>query len=173
MPFDEYKKAVLNLYGVTDPGLISRGIQLSKEGNNDVSYFDGVRETLVTLKNKKLYLGIVTDTAQPLHVKLGKLERGGFGNVWDSIISSQEVGVQKPDPKIYQRCLKQLGLSPNQAVFVGHKSTELEGARQVGMKTVAFNYEHGAIADHYIEKFFRSGKIAFLELTCGFIFFSN
>jgi FMN phosphatase YigB (HAD superfamily) len=90
---------------------------------------------------------------KPLHVKINKLERGGFGNLWDSIISSLEVGVQKPDPKIYQLALQQLGITSNQAVFVGHKAIELEGARNVGMKTVAFNYDKDAKADYYIKKF--------------------
>lgn len=95
----------------------------------------------------------MTDTAKSLHVKIRKLERGGFGILLDSITSSQEVGIQKPDPKIYQLALQQLGITADQAVFVGHNLIELEGARNVGMKTVAFNYENGAKADFYIEKF--------------------
>ena len=86
-------------------------------------------------------------------MKINKLERGGIGNLWDSIISSQEVGVQKPDPQIYQLALQQLGIKSDQAIFVGHKATELEGARNVGMKTVAFNYENDAKADFYINNF--------------------
>jgi putative hydrolase of the HAD superfamily len=150
--FEQYKQAVLQLYGINDPILISRGIQIYKEESNDVQYFTGIVETLNALKNRNLYLGIVTDTAQPLYIKINKLERGGIGNLWDSIISSREVGVQKPDPKIYQLALQQLGITSDQAVFVGHKTIELEGARKVGMKTVAFNYENGAKADFYIEK---------------------
>ena len=37
--------------------------------------------------------------------------------------------------------------------FVGHKASELEGARAVGMKTIAFNYENSAKADFYIRRF--------------------
>jgi putative hydrolase of the HAD superfamily len=151
--FEQYKEAVLRMYGITEPSHICRGIEIINEEKNDVRYFDGVRETLTTLKNKKFYLGIVTDTAHPLHVKINKLERGGFGAVWDSITSSQEVGAQKPDPKIYNTALQQLGVNSSQAVFVGHKSSELEGARQVGMKTIAFNYDDTAKADFYIENF--------------------
>jgi hypothetical protein len=36
---------------------------------------------------------------------------------------------------------------------VGHKVSELAGARAVGMQTVAFNYDKDAQADHFIEKF--------------------
>jgi putative hydrolase of the HAD superfamily len=95
----------------------------------------------------------VTDTANSLSAKLNWFERGGFGHVWDSIISSMDIGVRKPDPSIYQAALRQLGLSPSQAVFVGHRNYELEGARAVGMTTIAFNYDPDAQADCYIAQF--------------------
>jgi putative hydrolase of the HAD superfamily len=98
-------------------------------------------------------LGIITDTANPVHVKLSWFERGGFGNVWDTIISSQEFGIEKPDPRIYFAALQQLGLKADQAVFVGHCPEELEGARTCGMKTVAFNYEASAKAEYFIDNF--------------------
>jgi FMN phosphatase YigB (HAD superfamily) len=46
-----------------------------------------------------------------------------------------------------------LGIQPDEAIFVGHKASELRGARAVGMKTVAFNYDDGAEADMYVEHF--------------------
>jgi FMN phosphatase YigB (HAD superfamily) len=44
-------------------------------------------------------------------------------------------------------------LTAAQAVFVGHKASELDGARAVGLKTIAFNFEKSAQADFYIEEF--------------------
>ena len=73
--------------------------------------------------------------------------------MWDSIISSQEIGVEKPDPRIYAAALQQLGLSAQQAVFVGHSPEELDGAHAIGMKTIAFNYGETAKADFYIGNF--------------------
>ncbi|HSB66096.1 MAG TPA: HAD family hydrolase [Anaerolineales bacterium] len=151
--FAEYKAEVLKLLGITDPSQIARGVQIAEEESDNVHFFSDIRETLLHLKDQNLYLGIVTDTTHPLHVKIEKFERGGFGDVWDTIISSREVGFQKPDPEIYQLALQQLGIAPNQAVFVGHKATELEGARRVGMRTIAFNYEPNAKADFYIKQF--------------------
>ncbi len=151
--FEQYKQKVLQMLGITEPAQIARGIQIAQEEHENVHYFRGVRNTLKSLKNKRLYLGVVTDTAHPLYVKIRKLEGGGFGDLWDSIISSREVGVQKPDAVIYELALKQLGIRAEQAVFVGHNADELKGARDIGMKTIAFNQEPGARADHYIRKF--------------------
>jgi HAD superfamily hydrolase (TIGR01509 family) len=141
------------LYGITEPQLVDRGSQAMDKDENGVQFIKGVPETLKSLKAMGYKLGIVTDTANPVHVKLSWFERGGFGNVWDSIISSHEIGVEKPDPRIYAAALQQLGLSAHQAVFVGHSQEELDGAGALGMKTIAFNYEKFTRADYYIERF--------------------
>jgi putative hydrolase of the HAD superfamily len=153
MSFEQYKAGVLNLYGITDPALVAEGVATAIREKEQVFFWNDTLETLKLIKARGLYLGIITDTAHPLHFKLSKLECGGIGNLWDSIIPSSEVGVQKPDPAIYRLALAQLGIEADQAVFVGHKSSELEGAHNSGITTVAYNYEPGARADIYIKQF--------------------
>ncbi len=150
-----YRDEVLRSYGIHRAGDLARGRQVLEEDNADVSFFDGVKETLLALKERGFLLGVVTDTYHPTTVKLGWCEREGIGHVWNVFVSSCEVGVRKPDPRIYHIALEELGIEPEEAVFVGHKASELEGAKAVGMKTVAFNYkeEEGVEADFYIEHF--------------------
>jgi HAD superfamily hydrolase (TIGR01509 family) len=159
---DQYQEALLRLYGITQPGQIENGKQVLDEEDNDIAFFDGVRETLHALKKRGCLLGIITDTAVTISMKLKWFERGGFGDVWDSIISSEEIGVRKPDPKMYQAALQQLGVPPSQVMFVGHKAYELDGARAAGMITVAFNYEKDSRADFYISAF---GDLLNLQLV--------
>jgi putative hydrolase of the HAD superfamily len=149
----QYREGILRLYGVVQPEQICRGLQIMDEEDNDVHFFEGVASTLAILKKMGYLLGIITDTSNPIHVKLDWFEKGNFGSAWDAIISSNEMGVRKPHPDIYQAALVQLGINPSQAVFVGHKASELEGARAVGIKTIAFNYDEDALADDYIEDF--------------------
>jgi putative hydrolase of the HAD superfamily len=160
---DQYHEAILRLYGVTQPEDIERGRQILLEEENDIRIFPGIRKTLNVLKKRGYMLGIITDTAQPVHVKLGWFEQAGFGELWDSIVSSKEMGFRKPDPGIYQAALRQLGVHSSDAVFVGHKATELDGARKVGMKTVAFNYEETAEADYYITRFAELLNLPFIN----------
>lgn len=150
---EEYRRAVVGIYGITQPEQVERGKQALIDDDNNVAFFEGVPETLCTLKEQGFRLAIVTDTANSISAKLSWFERGGFGHVWDAIVSSMDVGTRKPDAKIYQAALRQLGLTSDQAVFVGHRASELAGARSVGMKTVAFNYDQDASADFFIEKF--------------------
>lgn len=150
---DQYHEEILRYNGLTQPEQIAQGKLLLQEESNETSFFEGVRETLNTLDRMGFLLGVITDTAVPVHVKLSWFERGGFGDVWDSIISSKELGVRKPKPEIYQAALQQLGVRPAQAAFVGHKRSELDGARNVGLRTIAFNYEENVEADFYINHF--------------------
>ncbi|NJD58684.1 MAG: HAD family hydrolase, partial [Anaerolineae bacterium] len=163
MSFEQYKAGVLNLYGITDPNLVAEGIATAIREKEQVHFWNDTLETLKILKARGLYLGIITDTAHPLHFKLSKLERGGIGNLWDSIIPSSEVGVQKPDPRIYRLALAQLGIEADQAIFVGHKSSELEGAQNSGITTVAYNYEPGAKADIFIRQFSDLSQLEILK----------
>jgi HAD superfamily hydrolase (TIGR01509 family) len=150
---EEFHRGYLDLLGISDPQMIRQGLTLLAEENLDVEFFEGVKETLLSLKEKGYLLGIITNTANSISNKLNWFEKGGFGNVWDSIISSAEIGAVKPFPEIYSAALKQLDLRADQAVFVGHKISELDGANAAGLVTIAFNYDEGAKADHYIDDF--------------------
>ncbi|GIK43408.1 MAG: hypothetical protein BroJett011_72410 [Chloroflexota bacterium] len=153
MSRDEYLQALVRLYGVQDPQQVERGALIMEEDESDVQFFDGVEKTLLALKQQGFLLGIITDTAQPVSAKLRWFERAGFGHVWDTIVSSQEVGICKPEPQIYEAALQQLGVLPNETAFVGHEADELDGAKQVNLTTIAFNYEAGVQADFYLVHF--------------------
>ena len=159
----KYREAIVRMYGITQPELVARGKQALIDDDANVAFFEGVPETLCALKAQGFLLSIVTDTANSISTKLHWFERGGFGHVWDAITSSMDIGTRKPDPKIYHAALQQLGLAPDQAIFIGHRTSELAGARAVGMQTVAFNYDKGASADYFIEKFSDLLKIPVLD----------
>nr|HPR34659.1 HAD family hydrolase [Anaerolineaceae bacterium] len=120
-------------------------------------------ETIRELKEKGYILGIITDTAMTLSIKLNWFDQYGFGRVWDTVISSKEVGARKPDPEMYLRALNQVGVKPCDAVFVGHKKAEIDGAREIGMKTIALNYDAGTQADAYINDIREIPKVSCLQ----------
>ncbi len=159
----KYYEKVLSLYGIIDPKLVDIGVNAMSLDDNTVEIFDGVPETINQLKEKGYVLGIITDTALPISKKLNWFDQNGFGGLWDVFISSKEIGVRKPDPAMYEKAIRQVGICPTDAVFVGHKISELDGARAVGMKTIAFNFDEGAIADYYINQFCDLLKVPLLE----------
>lgn len=149
----EYYRQVVRLYGIDDPQLIEEGAKAQAQDDDTVEIFDGVPETINSLKQRGYLLGIITDTALPISTKLNWFEKHGFGGLWDVVISSKEMGVRKPASILYEEALQQTKLNPDETAFVGHKAYELEGARAVGMHTIAYNFEKSSVADAYIEQF--------------------
>lgn len=63
-----------------------------------------------------------------------------------------QVGIEKPQPGIYEKALLDLNLPAADCYFVGHTQRELNGAKRLGMTTVLINPEMDAkVADYYIE----------------------
>ncbi len=149
----EYHEKLLRLYGIHSPQELARGMAALSLDDATVEIIPGVPETLHCLKGRGYLLGIITDTAMSISKKLNWFEAHGFGRVWDVVISSKEIGVRKPSLEMYQLALEQTGVTPRQAAFIGHKKSELDGARAAGLITIAFNYEEDAAADVYIQNF--------------------
>jgi glucose-1-phosphatase len=53
--------------------------------------------------------------------------------VGDRACVSAEVGVRKPDPEVYRRCLVRLGAEPAAALFVDDSAANVAGARKAGL----------------------------------------
>lgn len=64
---------------------------------------------------------------------------------FDAVCMSCELGMMKPDPAIFRRCMAELGVKPEQCLYVGDGgSGELEAARSLGMHPVQAVWYFGA-----------------------------
>jgi len=115
------------------------------------------------LKQNGFFLGIVTNTFNRTTEKLEWFKRIGIDQVWDSFATSCELGVIKPDPQIYLAALDPLGVPPEKTAFVGHAQRELDGAKALGMKTIAFNRDDPSVTADVISDQF-SGLLPLLGL---------
>ena len=61
-----------------------------------------------------------------------------LADYFDVAIVSYEVGVTKPDPRIYELCLAQLGVPAESALFVDDRADNIEAARRLGIQTLLF-----------------------------------
>ena len=65
------------------------------------------------------------------------LERLGLDAYLDASVFSSEVGVRKPDPRIFREALERLGVEPTETVFVGERRIDdVSGPQAVGMRAV-------------------------------------
>ncbi len=149
----EYEKALLKACGVDRTALIEPGLEAIQRDHGNIRLYEGVLETIKTLKARKIKLGIITDAAVTKLCKLMWLKAQGLDIVWDAYANSMDFGTRKPDPALYRAALQQAQITRLDTAFVGHAAHELQGARQVGLTTVAFNPDPGAQADYFIERF--------------------
>jgi putative hydrolase of the HAD superfamily len=56
--------------------------------------------------------------------------------MFDVVVESSQVGLRKPDPAIYQLVCDQLGVAPEEAVFLDDLGMNLKPARAMGMTTI-------------------------------------
>lgn len=104
---------------------------------DQITLIKGAIETVRFFKDKKLKIGLISNTIFPEKFHLRELKRFGLFQFFDLILFSSEVGYKKPHPKIFETALKGLDIKPNSAVFVGDRLEEdIGGAQKVGMSTV-------------------------------------
>jgi epoxide hydrolase-like predicted phosphatase len=70
-----------------------------------------------------------------------------FDDVFDEMIISAEVGLGKPDPRIYRLALKKLEAQPEESVFLDDVLVNVEGARSVGMNAIQFTQPEKALEE--------------------------
>jgi epoxide hydrolase-like predicted phosphatase len=61
-----------------------------------------------------------------------------FEDAFDLLVISAEVGVAKPDPKIFRLALDQLGVQASESIFVDDFQRNVDAARGVGMNAIRF-----------------------------------
>jgi epoxide hydrolase-like predicted phosphatase len=66
---------------------------------------------------------------------------------FDVFVESARVGMRKPDPRIYQLTCEQLGVTPEQAVFLDDIGQNLKAARALGMATIKVEDPDVALAE--------------------------
>lgn len=94
---------------------------------------------LEALKDRGLQLGLISNCTEE---EVMGWKSSELATYFDSVIFSYDAAMAKPDTAIYQLGCSQLGVKPEEAVFVGDGgSNELEGAARAGMKPLhAFWY---------------------------------
>ena len=75
------------------------------------------------------------------------VEKWQIDDAFDEIFISAEMGIAKPDPKIYKMVIEKLGIAPEEMVFVDDLSRNIEAARKLGMHAIHFQKRDEVIAE--------------------------
>lgn len=70
-----------------------------------------------------------------------KLDRSNIKHYFKTITSSEEVGVKKPNPRVFKTALAKANISAENAIMIGDTyGADIVGALGVGMDTLYYNY---------------------------------
>ncbi len=108
--YGEYQARIARLFAIIEPEII---------------------EMLNALRRSKLKLGVITN-ASDLDVE--PWQTSELAPLFDDVVISHEVGLLKPDPRIYELACKRIEVRPGDAIFAGDGgSDELRGAEEFGL----------------------------------------
>jgi len=65
-------------------------------------------------------------------------QQGDLHGVFDEVMYSFEEKIVKPDPALYSKLLKKLGVEPDETIFIDNKAKNVQSARSLGMYGLVF-----------------------------------
>ena len=102
-----------------------------------LSPFKEVPETLKILKKKKYKLAILSNGTPSLLNEL--IKSNNLDNLFDDIFSVEEVGVYKPDPKVYDMPIKKYNIEKNEVAFLSANTWDVSGGGNYGYQSIWVN----------------------------------
>lgn len=100
----------------------------------------GAAGTLGALRERGYRVGVVSNADGRVR---GLLEQAGLTPFLEVVIDSAEIGVEKPDPRIFFAATERLGVAPTSCAYVGDiYEYDVVGARAAGMHPVLIGSGH-------------------------------
>ncbi len=127
-------------FGEVDPKILAAGIVAYRRArDSELVLYPHAHMTLLELLKRGIRLGVVSD-APRLQVWM-RLWALGLQHVFDAVVTFDDTGERKPAPAPFREVLRQLGVSPHEAMMIGDwAERDVVGAKSLGMKTVFARY---------------------------------
>ena len=102
-----------------------------------LSPFSEVKETLNKLKKKDFKLAILSNGTPSLLENLVK--NNNLENIFDDIFSVEEVGIFKPDSKVYELPVNKYNIKKDEILFLSANTWDVSGGGNYGYNSVWVN----------------------------------
>ncbi|MBA5604200.1 haloacid dehalogenase type II [Duganella sp. FT3S] len=102
-----------------------------------LSAFPEVPGTLARLKAQNLRLAILSNGTPAMLVSA--VDNAGLANMFDAVLSVEEVGVFKPHPSVYRLACERLQLTPQEICFLSSNAWDAFSAKAFGFKVLWCN----------------------------------
>ena len=102
--------------------------------------FEGTFEILEYLQSK-YQLHIITNGFEEIQTK--KMEKSGISKFFNEVITSESVGVKKPNPKVFEYALEKANTNASCSIMIGDNiEADIKGALDCGIRAIHYNSEN-------------------------------
>ena len=102
-----------------------------------LSPYKEVKEVLKKLKEKNFKLAILSNGTPSLLD--GLVKSNNFENLFDDLFSIEQVGIYKPDSKVYDMPIKKYQIQKNEVVFLSANTWDVSGGGNYGYNSIWVN----------------------------------
>jgi putative hydrolase of the HAD superfamily len=121
---------------------LERGFELAKKydeiyWSNLIGNMKLAKDASIFLKNcQDLSIDICIVSDMIAHIQVKKLQKLGIAQNIKYLVTSEEIGAEKPDPRMFQAALNKLNLSPKEVIMIGDsENKDIKGAQALGIKS--------------------------------------
>ncbi|MHB0870938.1 MAG: HAD family hydrolase [Chloroflexota bacterium] len=133
--YTRYQQVVMEEVGLGHATHLAEEIRRRQwEQRRELRLFSEVGAALAGLKESGYRLGLITNVTDDPEADLVRVGLKGW---FDVVVASCVVGFDKPDPRIFQMAMEEMGIGPEEGVHVGDQFlADVEGARAAGLNAV-------------------------------------
>jgi putative hydrolase of the HAD superfamily len=147
--YDRHFNELLEFYKADKPEIIAAGVVAYHDTKRAyLKPFPDVVPTMLKLSELGYDLGVITNGLA--FKQWEKLIRLGLNHFFKVVVISEEVGFEKPSKEIFEKALEAGKCKAEEAVMVGDKESDINPARELGMKTISMS---DVKADNNVKKF--------------------
>jgi putative hydrolase of the HAD superfamily len=133
-----YLAYVLESAGIADPAAIDAVAEWRRTYNLPIGLWNvaepTAHEALAEVRAAGVRAAVISNSNGSVRSILDTL---GLTRYLDFVIDSGEVGVEKPDPRIFELALDRAGVEPGDALYIGDLySVDVLGARAIGLDAI-------------------------------------
>ena len=123
-----------------DAGTTLDDSQLQGLYERDVTMWSRLNPDMVAWLEILFSAGMKTAVLSNMHIGMVQHARRAFQwlDLVKVVVLSAEVRLVKPDPAIYEHCLRGLGVAPSDSLFIDDREVNVAAARAMGIHTVQF-----------------------------------
>jgi HAD superfamily hydrolase (TIGR01662 family) len=104
---------------------------------DQMELIQGADTIVENLSSNGLKIGLVTSSQkQYLEIKMQPLKQAGVEELFEVIITTDDVLKRKPAPDPLITCAQQLDMRPGNCVYIGDTATDIKAGKAAGMRTI-------------------------------------